>query len=147
MVKSVFVFVAVDFVAFVIDVVCAVLGGENIADMLKELAAEELAVTLPDTLRYRVYTDESKRYAIHFMPVTITANLHKTVRLHKTGLPIVESLNYEDLTGTVEIAGNVKSVKLYSADLDEVRTIAAVNGKAVIDLTGLKRFFSVIVEK
>ena len=81
------------------------------------------------------------------MPVTITANLHKTVRLHKTGLPIVESLNYEDLTGTVEIAGNVKSVKLYSADLDEVRTIAAVNGKAVIDLTGLKRFFSVIVEK
>ena len=120
---------------------------ENIAEMLKEMIGEALCISLPDSLRYRVYTDVKGDYAVHFMPVTITANHHPTVRLHKTGLPIVESLNYEDLTGAVEIAGKIKAVKLCSPDLPGTREIAAVDGKAVIDLTGLKRFFSVIVEK
>ena len=73
--------------------------------------------------------------------------MHPTIRLQKTGHPIVQSLNYEDLTGCVEITGKIKAVKLYSPDLPEVKTIPAADGKAVIDLTGLRRFFSVIAEK
>ena len=120
---------------------------ENIAGMLKNMIGNELQITLPDSLRYRIYTDAKGDYAVHFMPITITANMHPTIRLQKTGHPIVQSLNYEDLTGCVEITGKIKAVKLYSPDLPEVKTIPAADGKAVIDLTGLRRFFSVIAEK
>ena len=51
------------------------------------------------------------------------------------------------LTGTVEIAGNIKGAKLYAADLSEVKAIPVTAGKAVVELQDLKRFFSVIVEK
>ena len=120
---------------------------ENIAEMLKNMIQTDLQITLPEDLRYRVYTDKNGNSVVHFMPITITANLHPTVKLHKTGNPIVESLNYGELTGTVEIAGNIKGAKLYAADLSEVKAIPVTAGKAVVELQGLKRFFSVIVEK
>ena len=87
------------------------------------------------------------QYFGHLLRRTDSLKKTNTIRLQKTGMAVVESLNYEDLTGTVEISGNVKKARLYSPDLDEVKDIQTANGKAVIDLNGLQRFFSVIVEK
>jgi hypothetical protein len=94
-----------------------------------------------------IYTDKDGDYVVHFMPTDVTANYHATVRMHKVGDRIVETLNYAPLTGTVKISGEVKGAKLYSADLEEVKEFAASNGSAEISLENLKRFFSVKVKR
>ncbi|MBE6366768.1 MAG: hypothetical protein E7052_02515 [Lentisphaerae bacterium] len=121
----------------------------NTADLANSMLVEKLQITLPDTLRYRIYIDRSGNYIVHFMPVNITGNLHKEIRLHKTGSQIVESLNYGGLSGKVQIAAvnaNVAGCTLYAADLPEARSCAIENGTAQVELQGLKRFFSVKLE-
>ena len=98
-------------------------------------------------MRYRIYTDKNGSYVVHFMPVGVTANYHPTVRLHKIGNPIVQSLDYEPLQGKVEITGKITGARLYSADLDGVRACKVTNGTAEVELEGLRRFFSVKLEK
>ena len=94
-----------------------------------------------------IYTDKNGDYVVHFMPINATANYHPTVRLHKIGNPIVQSLDYEPLQGKVEITGKITGARLYSADLDEVRACKVTNGTAEVELEGLRRFFSVKLEK
>lgn len=118
---------------------------ENIAAMLKSMISVPVTVQLPDSLRYRIYKAQDGGIVIHFMPVNVTGNLHPTLRLHKVGQPVVESLNYEALTGTVEVSGAISSGTLYAADFAAPVTVQAQNGKASFDLTGLKRFFSIKV--
>jgi len=79
------------------------------------------------------------------MPVNITGILHDSIKLHGSN-PIVKGLVYEDLTGIVKISGDISSCTLYAADLDAARTCQVSNGVATVDLTGLKRFFSVKVK-
>jgi hypothetical protein len=81
------------------------------------------------------------------MPTDVTANYHATVRMHKVGDRIVETLNYEPLNGSVIISGGVQSARLYAADLDDVKEFAASNGSAEIPLENLKRFFSVKISR
>ena len=100
-----------------------------------------------DALKYRIYTDRDGNFVVHFMPTGVTANHHPSVRLHKTGNPVVKSLNYEPLCGVVKVKGNIRSARLYSADLDRVEPCNVTDGTAVIELDGLKRFFSVKIER
>lgn len=120
---------------------------EKLAALVGTLTSQPLDIKVPDSLKYRVYTDRDGNYVVHFMPVDVTANYHPTVRLHKIGNPIVESLNYAPLCGQVEITGKIKSAELYSADLAGVKEYNIANNTAVIPLDGLKRFFSVKLEK
>ena len=120
---------------------------EKIALLVSSLTSKPLEVKVPETLKYRVYTDKDDNYVVHFMPTNVTANYHSTVRLHKIGNPIVETLNYEGLIGEVKISGPIKSAKLYSADLQEVKTCEVADSVATIKLDNLKRFFSVKLEK
>ena len=118
---------------------------ENIVTMLASMITQPLNVKLPDSLRYRVYRAKDGGYVIHFMPINVTGNLHPTLRLHKVGQPVVESLNYEALTGSVEISGAISGGTLYAADFDKPVTASAQDGKVTFDLDGLKRFFSIKV--
>ena len=121
--------------------------GEKLAALAGSLISQPLEIKVPDSLRYRIYTDKNGSYVVHFMPVGVTANYHPTVRLHKIGNPIVQSLDYEPLQGKVEITGKITGARLYSADLDEVRACKVTNGTAEVELEGLRRFFSVKLEK
>ena len=121
--------------------------GEKLAALVGSLISQPLAIKVPDSLRYRIYTDKSGDYVVHFMPVGVTANYHPTVRLHKIGNPIVQSLDYEPLQGKVEITGAIRCAKLYSADLDGVKACNVTDGTAEIELEGLQRFFSVKLER
>ena len=118
---------------------------ENIVSMLASMITQPLTVKLPDSLRYRIYQAKDGGYVIHFMPINVTGNLHPTLRLHKVGQPVVESLNYEDLTGSVEISGAIDGGTLYAADFDAPVSNKAENGKVIFALDGLKRFFSIKV--
>ncbi len=120
---------------------------EKLAALAGSLIKQPLEIKVPESLQYRIYTDKDGNYIVHFMPTGVTANYHPTVRLHKIGNPIVESLNYDELCGKVEISGNVRSARIYSADLDDVRDCSVSNGTATVELAGLKRFFSVKLEK
>ena len=120
---------------------------EKFVKFAESLVKQVLTIEAPESLQYRVYTDKNGEYVVHFLPTNVTANYHATLRLHKDGDRIVETLNYEPLTGTVKISGEVKGAKLYSADLEEVKEIAAGNGSAEIPLENLKRFFSVKVKR
>ncbi len=116
---------------------------EKIAALTGSLTSKPLDIKVPDSLKYRVYTDKAGNYVVHFMPTGVTANYHPTVRLHKIGNPVVETLNYEPLCGKVEISGSFKNAVLYSADIENPGTYEVKNGTANIKLDGLKRFFSV----
>ena len=118
---------------------------ENITAMIKTMINVPLEVKLPDSLRYRIYKAQDGGYVIHFMPVNVTGNLHPTLRLHKVGQPVVESLNYEALTGSVEISGAIDGGTLYAADFNAPVSNKAQNGKVTFALDGLKRFFSIKV--
>ncbi|MBQ9786956.1 MAG: hypothetical protein IJW33_02165 [Lentisphaeria bacterium] len=122
-------------------------AAENIAALVASLTSQPLEIKVPDSLKYRIYTGKDGNFVVHFMPTGVTANYHPTVKLHKTVTPVVESLNYEPLCGKVEISGGVKGAVLYSADLEELKECDTANGTAVVELDGLKRFFSVRVEK
>ena len=120
---------------------------EKIAALIGTLTSPPLEIEVPDALKYRIYTDRDGNFVVHFMPTGVTANHHPSVRLHKTGNPVVKTLDYEPLCGVVKVKGNVRSAKLYSADLDRVEPCNVTDGTAVIELDGLKRFFSVRFEK
>ena len=115
------------------------------AAMLKNMISEPLKLDVPDSVRYRIYKSKDNSFVVHFMPVNITGILHDSIKLHGSN-PIVKGLVYEDLTGIVKISGDISSCTLYAADLDAARTCQVSNGVASVDLTGLKRFFSVKVK-
>ena len=119
---------------------------EKIAALVGTLTSQPLNIKVPDSLQYRVYTNKDGEYIVHFIPIGVTANYHPSVRLHKTGHQIVESLNYEPLCGQIVISWKNRIVKLYSADLDEVKIYEAANGITIIPLNGISRFFSIKLE-
>ena len=121
--------------------------GEKLAQFVGSLTEKPLAIKVPDNLKYRIYVDKDDNYIVHFMPTNVEAHYHPTVRLHKIGNPIVESLTYEVLKGDIEIAGPMKSAKLYSPDLEETKDIAVANNKAIVNINNLKRFFSIKLDK
>ena len=120
---------------------------EKIAALVASLTSQPLNIKVPDSLKYRIYTDKNGSCVVHFMPTGVTANHHPTVRLHKIGNPVVETLNYEPLCGEIMISGEFRSAKLYSADLEGVRKCDVTDGTAIVKLDGLKRFFSIKFEK
>ena len=125
----------------------APMQGEKLAQFVGSLTENPLAIKVPDNLKYRIYVDKDDNYIVHFMPTNVEAHYHPTVRLHKIGNPIVESLTYEVLKGDIEIAGPIKSAKLYSPDLEETKDIAVANNKAIVNINNLKRFFSIKLDK
>ena len=117
----------------------------EIALFAAELTDMPLKIESAEQLRYRMYKAKDGDLVIHVLPMNATAKKHDTIRL-RGRYPIVESVSYKPLSGSVTITGNVKSGTVYSADLSEPAAFEAENGKLDVKLDGLKRFFSIKVK-
>lgn len=118
---------------------------EEIAQFALELTEMPLKIESSEQLRYRMYKAKDGDLVIHILPMNAKAKKHDTLRL-RGRYPIVESVSYRPLSGTVTVSGNVKSGTLYSADLNKSVDFEAENGKLSVKLDGLERFFSIKVK-
>ncbi len=112
---------------------------DALRDMLPPLPVQ---ASLPADVLHRLYRAKDGGFILHCMPTNMQYTYHETLRFQGRGKPIVKSVTYPGLHGTLALQGDFREATLFSPDLDAPRPLQ--NG--TVSLDGLRRFFTVRIQ-